>query len=166
MRFLKKVTAGIMVAICVVSMSIPVHAASGYAKKNMKSSYSYTQYNCTFWGQSNFWDVWWGADGTSKTVWIGSNPFNADSITHKDILSCTGIGSMDIGADISSGGAGIGVSSSVSGHKATYTYSVSNKWNINVDFNYKHTGLLAAWNFDMDTKSVVQFGSSFYTWGT
>lgn len=161
-RSLKQLTAGLMAAVCVVGMSVPAQAASGYAKKTMNSSYSYTKYNCSFWGQSNFWDVWWGADGTSSTYWMGSNPVNADSITHKDVLSCTGVGSMSIGASAS----GPNASTSLSGHTATYSYTVSNKWYINVNYNYKHTGLLAAWNYSMDTKATVQLGSSFYSWGT
>lgn len=161
-RYVKQITAAIMSFACLMFMAVPAQAASGYAKKSMKSSTSYTQYSCSFWGQSNFWDVWWGADGTSKTVWCGSKPYNADSITHKDVLSCTGIGSMSIGASPSGPNAG----ASISGCTATYTYSVSNNWRINVNFNYKHTGLLAAWNYSMNTKAVVQFGSSFYSWGT
>jgi len=159
----KKIISVFIVLVLVIAvLTVPVNAASGYAKKNMKSSYSTTEYSCSFWGQSNFWDVWWGAKGTSGTSWLGSSPYNADSITHKDILSCSGLGSMSIGISPS----GPNASSSMSGHSATYTYSIKNNWKINVNYNYKHTGLLAAWNYSMRTASTVQFGSSFYSWGT
>lgn len=149
-------------AILVVVSSVPASAASGYARRNMKSSYSYTSFSCNFWGQDNFWDVWWGANGTSKTVWNGSKPLRADSITHQDILTCTGIGSMNIGINPS----GPNASASISGHSATYSYTDSNAWKINVNFKYKHTGLLGAWNKKMATRATIKFGSTFYTWGT
>ncbi len=153
----------VMIVMAIISIStVTASAASGYATKNMNSSYSYTQYNCSFWGQENFWDVWWGADGTSCTRWMGTSPYNADSISHNDILSCSGVGSMSIGCNPS----GPNVSATISGHSATFAYSLSNTWQINVDFNYKLIGLLAAWNLGMRTSSVVQFGSNFYTWGT
>lgn len=152
----------VTLVLAITSFSVSVSANSGYARKDMKSSYSTTQYECSFWGQSNFWDVWWGADGESKTSWFGKTPYYADSISHKDILSCTGTGSMSIGASPS----GPNASGSISGTTATYSYSVSDDWKVFIDFNYKHTGLLAAWNYKMRTQATVQFGSSFYTWGT
>lgn len=160
-NYKKTVASLVLIIILVAAFAVPASAASGYARKDMKGSYSYTDYNCSFWFQSNFWDVWWGANGTSTTKWMGSTPFNADSITHRDILSCTGIGSMSIGASPS----GPNASAAISGTSATYTYSVSNDWRIAINYNYKHTGLLGAWNFGMRTSATVQFGSSFYSWG-
>lgn len=161
-RINRRIVAALVVMVFLVSVvTIKASAASGYAKKDMKNSYSYTQYRCSFWSQSNFWDVWWGANGTSNTAWLGSTPYNADNITHKDILSCTGIGSMSIGASPS----GPNTSASISGSSATYSYSLSNTWRIDVNFTYKHTGLLAAWNYSMRTVATVQFGSTFYSWG-
>lgn len=160
-RIFKRVVAVALSCMVVLSMAITASASSGYARNSMKGSYAYTKYNCTFWTQSNFWDVSWGAKGTSRTAWVGLSPYNADSITHKDILSCSGIGSMGIGASPS----GPNASASLSGHSATYTYVVSNDWFINIDFNYKHTGLLAVWNCSMRTAATVQFGSNFYSFG-
>lgn len=160
-RIVKKVVAVALSCMVVLSMAITASASSGYAKKTIKNSYAYTQYSCTFWSQSNFWDVWWGAKGNSRTAWLGSNPYNCDSITHKDILSCSGIGSMGVGASPS----GPNASASLSGHSVTYTYQVSNKWCIDINFNYKHTGLLAAWNYSMRTSATIQFGSTFYVFG-
>lgn len=162
-RFLKTFVIVLMIAICSLSSVLSASAAEGYARKAMKDAYSSTWYDCSFWAKSNFWDVWWGANGTSTTCWMGTSPYNADSIVHQDVLTCSGIGSMDISADTSKT---VGVSCSVSGHTATYTYSVSNDWRIDVDFSYKHTGLLGVWNMSMDTKATIQFGSSFYSWGT
>lgn len=95
-------------------------------------------------------------------VWYGTNPYNADSITHCDILSCTGIGSMSIGGSKS----GPNFSASVSGHTATWTYSVQNNWRVYSEYNYYTTGLLSGWSQKMRTQATVQFGSSFYTFGT
>lgn len=127
-----------MTAICMMSMSVPANADWGYAKKDINDRYAYTQYDCEFWSESGFWDVSWGADGVSKTVWLGNKPVKADSIKHNDILRC------------------------VSGHTVTYTYVVSNTWRVVCNFSYEHTGLLAAWNYSMDTKGTIQFGSNFY----
>ncbi|NCU26075.1 hypothetical protein EOM86_05055 [Candidatus Nomurabacteria bacterium] len=151
----------LVVTLVVGALSVQISALSGYASRNMNNSYSYTKFTCTFWVQNNFWDTWWGADGTSRTAWLGSSPVNADSIVHRDILSCTGIGSMGIGISPS----GPNASVSLSGHTATYSYSLDNDWRINTYYGYKHTGLLAFWNASMRTSATVRFGSNFYTWG-
>jgi hypothetical protein len=152
----------ILVAITLVIsvFAAPISALSGYASKNMMGSYSYTKYNCSFWFQNNFWDGWWGVDGTSRTAWLGLSPLNADSIVHRDILSCTGIGSMGIG--LSPGGPNL--STSISGHTATFSYTVEDTWYINTNYGYIITGMLAAWNHSVRTSATVQFGSTFYTW--
>ncbi len=90
------------------------------------------------------------------------SPFYADSIVHRDILSCTGIGTMGIGISPS----GPNASASISGHTATYSYSLNDAWYLDVNYGYKHTGLLACWNLSMRTNATVQIGSTFYTWGT
>lgn len=157
-----KISVTLLVIILIIStLAIPVNAASGYASKDMQNSYSYTQYNCSFWSQSHFWDVSFGADGTSATKWLGVSPFNADSITHKDILYCSGAGSLSIGASPS----GPNASVSISGTTATYTYSVSNEWQININYNYQHR-IFMLFSGGMNTFATVQLGTAFYSWGT
>ncbi len=156
----KKLMSAIISSGLAVSLlgGLSASAESGEGYVEMCGSKTKTSYSCTFWGQSNFWDVWWGADGTSKTFWYGSNPFYLTSITHQDIISCTGLGSLSIGITPS----GPNASSSISGHSVTYSYTDYNTYQINVELHYKHTGMQAAWNYDMYTHATLQDGSNFY----
>ncbi len=161
-RRIKKVFA-LWIVLCLLAGSgAKADAATGYATKSMKGSNTYTQFNCSLYRVNNFWDVEVHADGTSQTLWCGSTPFYADSITHNNILSCTGIGSMSVGGNKS----GANFSASVSGHSATWSYSLKNVYHITVDYKYYTKGLLGAWNMKMRTEATIQFGSNFYTFGT
>lgn len=156
---IRKVLVILVVMSLMISIwGVQVGATSGYANKTMMSSYSTSRYNYSYWGETGILYVTWGYDGTSGTVWYGANPYNADSIKHKDISTCTGIGSITI----SSGGG----SASIVGKTVTFTYNVSNNWRLNVNYNYEFTGLLIALNCKLRTNSTVQFGSTFYVWGT
>lgn len=128
----------------------------------MNGSYSSTQYSSTQWGKSNFWNVenhWEGTAGTST-------PYNADSITHKDILMVTGIGSMSFGGGISASGPSGSMSFSVSGHTATQSYTMQNTWLVTTDYHYSTHGMLAAWNQRQRAEAIVQLGYTFYSFGT
>lgn len=162
MKVKKRLASVLAAAVMAANFAVPAHAESDSETKSMKNSSAKVSYNSTYWGQSNFWDVWWGANGNSKTVWYGANPYNADSIIHQNILSCSGIGSMSVGISPS----GPNASVSISGHSATYSYSVSNNWRLEVNYNYKHTGLLAAWNYSTRAAATIQFGTQFYSWST
>lgn len=163
MKKRKKLVA-IFLSMVFIMQAITVNAESGYASKSMNGNHSYTQYSCELFCLQVRWKAFWGAHGTSSTAWQGAKPFVADSIVHKDVLSCTGFGSINIGAGGSPSGGSVSASVSVSGHTVTYTYSVNNQWRINVDFYYRHSGMYAAWNVSMHTEAVVQLGSSFYSW--
>lgn len=169
---INKILSLALIAILSVSAFIlftnDVHAASlsGYASKNMNNSYSYTQYSSSAWGKSNFWDVENHWEGTGRTAWKGSSPYNADSITHKDVLSVTGIGSMSFGGGISASGPSGSMSFSVSGHSATQSYTLQNVWSVNSNYHYTMHGLLASWNQRQRAEATVQLGNTFYSWGT
>ncbi|MDR2267409.1 MAG: hypothetical protein LBE09_07520 [Christensenellaceae bacterium] len=154
---------GVLITLAVINgLSAHAKTSSGYRRKDMQKSYSYTQYNSNIWTKSNFWDVEVHYDGTARTAWLGAVPFNADSIVHRDILTCSGIDSMSVGVS----GSGPNASVSVSGHSATYTYSIQNYWNISTDYNYYTRGLLAVWNLGQRAEASVQLGYSFYTFST
>ena len=129
---IKKIAAIVLTFCMLTGDGIFTEAATGYKSRNMNGKRSYTQFNCSLYSRSNFWDVEVHADGTSQTLWCGSRPFYADSITHNNILSCSGIGSMSIGGNRS----GANFSTSVSGHTATWTYTARNVYHITVNYNY------------------------------
>lgn len=148
--------------VCAVLPKVTAASKSGYASFNMNGSYSRTMFSSDVWGKSNFWDVEVHYDGSSSTAWLGSTPYNADSITHRDILQVTGIGSMSVGGSKS----GPNISVSLSGHTATYSYSLQNQWYLDVVYNYELNGLLAAWNYRQRAEATVQLGNTFYSFGT
>ena len=158
----KKITALLLSVILTMTCSMTALADSGYRKYTIKSSYGTTEFNCSMWWENNFWDTELHASGSASTVWAGTNPFNADSIVHSDILDCTGVGSMSVGISKS----GPSVSTSVSGHTATFSYTAQNTFKINVDYDYYTTGLLAGWSQNMRTAATIQLGSNFYSFGT
>lgn len=158
----KKIIAMLLCTSMLFSGIVCVNAASDSAKKKMKGSSSKTSYSCSMYWKNNLWDTELHADGTAKTIWSGANPYNADSIVHSNILSCTGVGSMSIGGSKT----GPNMSASVSGHTATWTYTVQNTWKVDTTYNYYTKGLIAGWGQKMNTEATIQFGSSFYTFGT
>lgn len=165
---MKKIMSTIAAASITISIlgGIPVSAynkytsgsASGYNDIAMCGSSSRTSYSCTFWGSGASSPAYWGCDGTSKTFWYGINPYNLTSITHRDIVCCSGIGTLSVGLSPS----GPSATSAVSGHSVTYTYKVENAYYINVDMHYVHYGMVVAWGPYMYTHATLQDGSNFY----
>lgn len=154
MKQIKKVLSLMLVIISIVAFAtIPASAATGSASKSMKSSSSTTKFsNSLSWingGISGCKYV-----GTSGTYWYGSTPYNADNITHKDVITVSKIGSVSVS---NSGG-----SVSISGGTITNKYSVNNTWQVNVNYDYKVSGYLLTARFN--TAAQVQFGSTFYSW--
>lgn len=70
--------------------------------------------------------------GTFGSYWLGFEPYNADSVTHADTISVSGIGSASFGYPA-------GISVSTSGKTATYTYSNQNTWYVVVNYSYSST---------------------------
>lgn len=156
MKNIKKRLALVLVIILILSSFVmPVFAYSESKTKNMMGSHSITGYqnNAGFYngGLSGGW-----IEGTSYTKWMGSSPFNADNITHRDIITTNVIGSLSL-----SGGGG---SVSISWPEITSSYSVANTWHVDVNYDYTVNGVLLSMHFN--TGATVQFGSSFYTWTT
>jgi len=95
----------------VVFVAFPANATmiggnfSGYNRINHKGSYSETSFSVSIIFPNlvnNTRHV-----GTSTTRWMGSTPFNADSIVHKNIVSVSALG----GLSVSGTGGGASVSS-------------------------------------------------------
>lgn len=93
--------------------------------------------------------------GTSRTKWMGSTPYNADSIQHKNIASCTCLGGLSLST---SGGGG-----SVSGSTMTDSMTVNNTWQINSTFDYTVQATLFIFSTSFGTSGRVQIGSNFYS---
>lgn len=93
--------------------------------------------------------------GYSSTRWMGSNPYNADSIVHKNIISVSSLGGISIS---SSGGGG-----SISGKQMIDEMSSRNTWQINSTFDYtiKASAVILSSNFAASGR--VQIGSNYYS---
>ncbi|ARU60954.1 hypothetical protein CBW65_07545 [Tumebacillus avium] len=92
--------------------------------------------------------------GSSRAAWVGSNPFNADSITLADKITYSGV-NVTISVPGSS-------SWSISAFTASWSAKVSNDWDIDHTYsNINSTG------YDVYIKQTTtgdfKFGSSFYT---
>jgi hypothetical protein len=92
--------------------------------------------------------------GDSGSYWMGINPWDADSITHADIIGVGGIGSASFGYPS-------GVSVTTSGKTATYTYSAQNCWYVNVDYSYM-CSIGTCFSMSQRSSGTFKFGSSFY----
>lgn len=94
-------------------------------------------------------------EGASSTKWLGSTPYNADSIVHKNIVSVTSLG----GLSFSSSGGG----ASISGSQMTDEMSVKNNWKINSTFDYNLKAAVCIFSSNFSTSGRVQIGSNFYS---
>lgn len=102
--------------------------------------------------------------GNSYSKWLGSNPYDADAVTHYDILEVEGTGSITYsggaGANASGPTANFGISGTTSSKEIAYQYSVSNDWRALVDYSYYAEIYSASW-MDLFTSATFKFGSSF-----
>ena len=140
-------------------------------QKNVSNSYIYTEFNGVVSATSGSKFLWWGNEdsiickGKSTTKWLGSNPFNADSITQTDTIWINGSGQPSYSAGISAGSSGaegsLSISSISSGEKNSYSYSLSNKWYVNVDYSY--SGNIWSWSYvGQKSSGTVLLGNTFY----
>ncbi len=102
--------------------------------------------------------------GKSYSKWHGGNPYNADSITHYDILEVNGIGSVSFSASggvSASGPSGsFGISATSASNSYTYAYSQRNAWQINVYYSYYSS--IWDWSYmDLFTSATFKFGSTY-----
>lgn len=95
-------------------------------------------------------------NGHSWGRWLGSNPFNATSMTLADTYKAEGV-SVTVSYPAGAGFSG-------SGDTVTWSGSVSNTWTIDHYYNGIHfsTGWWFS-GFRQSTRTDAQFGSSFYS---
>lgn len=160
MKFIKKFITVILVIIMLVasiantaSASVVGGTYSGYSKKTHNGSYSYTSFSVTITFPNGINKV--RHVGSSTTKWLGSSPFNADSIVHKNIVSVSSLGGLSVS---SSGGGG-----SISGSQMTDEMSVKNKWQINSSFDYNLKASIFIFSSNFSSSGRVQMGSNFYS---
>lgn len=148
-----------MVIVFVSVLSVSVSASivggnySGYKQINHNGSYSYTSFdvNITFPNSiNNTRHI-----GTSTTKWMGSTPYNADQIVHKNIISVSALG----GLSISSSGGG----ASVNGSQVIDEMSDTNTWQINSTFDYTVSAAVYIFSSDFGTSGRVKIGSNYYS---
>lgn len=97
-------------------------------------------------------------DGSSRTAWLGSCPFNAASVHLQDTVCFD-----SVGFSVSVGGAGF---SAAGGGCGEWNGSVGNTWYINHSYSgLKGSGSLVApiWRVRQSSSGTYKFGSSFYT---
>ena len=141
-------------------------------EKKVGNSYIYTQFRGTVSATKGAAFLWWGDDdsiewkGNASTAWLGTVPsYNADSISHTNVIWVNGSGKPSYSAGISAGTSGvdgsIGVSSNSDGVKSEYSYSLSNQWKVNVDYSY--SGNIWSWSYvGQKTTGTVLLGNTFY----
>ena len=102
--------------------------------------------------------------GNSYSKWLGASPYNADNVTHYDVLEVNGIGSVSfsggVGANASGPTVNFGISGSTGSNSRTYAYTVSNNWKVNVNYSYYAEIAQMSW-MDLFTAACFQFGSNF-----
>jgi len=102
--------------------------------------------------------------GNSYSKWLGESPFNADNVTHYDVLEINGIGSVSLSGGIGANSSGptvnFGISGSSGSNSITYAYTVSNSWKINVNYSYYAEIAQMIW-MDLFTAACFQFGTNF-----
>jgi len=126
---------------------------SGYVKKIHNGSYSFNSFSATLSWPNVLNKVRW--DGSSTTKWMGSSPFYADSILHKNIVSVSALG----GLSASSSGGGV----SMSGSQMIDDMSVSNGWYVNSYFDYSIRASVFIFSTNFSSFGRVQIGGNFYS---
>lgn len=142
-------------------IAFPVKAVTNSAYCPINDSAARTYYNCSLYTTYSP-QLKQCADGYSYTRWYGDVPINADQITHKDILSFSGVGSYSYASGLTD----ISYSETMNSNAVTWTYTASNTWRIEVNYNYRAWGMTSITNSYMDTSATLRFGVNFYTFGT
>jgi hypothetical protein len=122
-------------------------------EKNYNSSYVYTQFKGTVKTPVGLFGQTTTYDGKSRSAWLGGNPYNADTVTHTDSISISGIGGASFGYPS-------GISVSTSGKTANISYSASNTWYVDVDYTYTASSWLIL-GVNQKAIGTFKFGSTF-----
>ena len=128
-----------------------------YAKKAVLGSYIYTKFDGTI--ETTYYVfgpdliVW---EGLSRSYWVGSSPYYADSITHVDKIVVTG-GTTSF----SVGSSGAGITVSTSSNSASIAYTVENQRSIYINYSYSaYDGFPLT--VDQYCSGTFKFGNTFY----
>lgn len=177
---MKKIISQIVSAILICGFvlinfdEVPALADSGSCSKQVTAngnSQIYTK-NSVQWYNNGKNDMFLGdfeetITGTASNLWMGSTPFDADSISMTNTVSCDKwLGSFSVSGNVGTSGssAGVGVSISSTSTSKDYTYSVTNNFILSVSFTYiaRVTGSWLVADMYFETTAVTQLGSSFY----
>ena len=143
----------------VLASTVPTYAVLNYgtysASKTMyhNCSYSRVEFDAYLSWPNVTNRVRWS--GTSKTVWYGANPYNADSIKHTNTVSVSGIGSLSF----SNSGAG----AAISGSTMTDEMTITNYWKVVSNFDYSLKKGVFITNTNFSSSGRVQIGTNFYS---
>ena len=154
-------------------LSVGVSADSGlwritrYATYNrdiQKGCYCFWDDNASQFAWNLFAPARMHFSGWSWASWLGTNPWTADNITVSNIISLQSVGGS-LSVSVGSGGASVGFSTSSSSNSVTYQYSVSDDWDLTVDFDYyaRTTGFCLRAGFIFEVSAIIQLGSHFYS---
>lgn len=93
--------------------------------------------------------------GSSSMSWLGSTPYNADSIQLTNTVKVNAVG----GVSFSSSGGGV----STSGSSMSDQMTVNNKWTCSSNFTYNANASLFILSANLAVAGRTQIGSGFYS---
>jgi|GEM_PF-4840051 len=151
------VIAGAVMATSACTISASAVLSPGYYTKSDSKSYKGSSI-ITYFGSTLSWPnltnkVCW--TGYSRTYWLGSSPYNADSIKHANCVSVYGIGSISLASDA--------VGCEISGSDVIDEMQLTNAWTLDSYYTYSLKRGVFITGSDFSVSSRVQFGSTFYT---
>ena len=152
-RLLATMLAMIFIFSMVANASVVGGNYSDSARKNHNGSYSQLRYSVSITFPNGTTKV--KMTGTSSMTWMGSTPYNADSILLTNTIKVSAVG----GVSFSSSGGGI----STNGSSMSDQMSVSNNWKCNSNFTYNANASLFILSANFAVSGRTQIGSSFYS---
>lgn len=126
---------------------------SDSATKKHNGSYSELKYNVRIVFTNVLNEVRF--TGTSSMKWLGSTPYNADSVQLTNTVKISSLG----GVSISGSGGGVSTSGSTMSDQMT----VSNSWKCESNFTYNASSSLVIFTANLAVSGRTQIGSSFYS---
>ena len=136
-----------------------IHGSShltGYRSKAVMCSSAYAKFDDTI--SHPFLETSATVSGSSRTAWLGTCPFNANTVTLRDEVCFD-----SIGFSVSVGGGGF---SGSGGGCGDWSASVGSAWYINHSYSgIKGSGSLInpIWRVRQSSAGTFKFGTSFYT---
>lgn len=94
-------------------------------------------------------------NGYSRTYWVGTSPYYADSIKHANCVYVSGVGSFSLATDAAG--------CEISGSNIIDEMQLTNAWTLDSYYTYTIKRAVAITSTDFSISSRVQFGSTFYS---